>query len=156
MFVSTNQTTRCKHPEDQTRNLRHCQNLVLHEEEEEGKKTNEKTSSTRLSVCDAIPATKPSRIFMRFGTTFAAKSCRASVSWKLVETFGTLIVLTESLPCLPYFSTDFTQIGYGIPVVCNATEQLQFRENRFGDSNILLHGVNEILTLFFNRLSANW
>lgn len=85
----------------------------------------EKISSTRLSVCVAIPATKPSRIFMRFGTRLATKSCRASVSWKLVETFGTLLVLTESLPCLPYFSTDFTQIGYGIPVVRNATEQLR-------------------------------
>jgi hypothetical protein len=58
---------------------------------------------------------------MTFGT-LATKSCPASMPWKLVETLGTL--LTDSLPCLPYFSTDFTQTGYRIPVASHASEQL--------------------------------
>ena len=93
------------------------------EKKKKKKKTYEKTSSLCLSVCDAIPATEKSRIFLRFGTTFATKSCPARMSWKFVETVGTL--LTDSLSCLPYFSTDFSQIGYRIPVVRNATEQLR-------------------------------
>jgi hypothetical protein len=123
ILVSTNQTARCKHPQIKLEIFAtgHCQNLVLHEVKK--KNPYEKTSFTRLSVCDVIPASKPSRIFTRFGTTFATESYPASVSWKLVETFGTL--LTDSLPCLPHFSTDFAQTGYRIPVVCNATEQLR-------------------------------
>jgi hypothetical protein len=76
--VTINQITRRKHPEDKTKNLGHCQHLVLHGVKK--KKPYEMTSSTHLPVCEAIPPTKPSRIFTIFGTTFATKSDRASVS----------------------------------------------------------------------------
>jgi hypothetical protein len=67
LSVTVNQTTRRKHPEDKTKNLGHCQHLVLQRvKRKKKKKTYKMTSSTHLPVCEVIPATKPSRIFTIF------------------------------------------------------------------------------------------